>query len=169
MEHIKAEAAAGQLLEAVGREAFAYAWQLLRHREDALDAVQAAMVAAWRHRKRLRAERNSRGWFYRVLRNQCLDRLRARAAHPVAAIETDPADRSAREPIDDAVDRESVEQLRLVFEALPDPMREILLLRDFHDLAYAEIAEALEVPVGTVMSRLHRARALLRERLLANE
>ena len=48
-------------------------------------------------------------------------------------------------------------------------MREIILLRDFHDLPYAEIAQVLDIPPGTVMSRLHRARSALRERLLAKE
>jgi RNA polymerase sigma-70 factor (ECF subfamily) len=51
---------------------------------------------------------------------------------------------------------------------LPDEMREIILLRDYHDLSYAEIARVLSVPTGTVMSRLHRARCALRERMRAN-
>ena len=59
--------------------------------------------------------------------------------------------------------------MRRALEELPDEMREIVLLRDYHDLSYAEMAEVLRIPVGTVMSRLHRARSALRQRLREGE
>jgi RNA polymerase sigma-70 factor (ECF subfamily) len=158
-----------QTLELVGRRGFAYAWQILRNHDDALDAVQTALTAAWQHRRRLQPGRDPRGWFYRVLRNKCIDLMRSRQTRRSAALGNDLADRFAAEPSHDADRREELTQLRQALAELPDEMREIVLLRDFHDLPYAEIAMVLDIPAGTVMSRLHRARSALRKRLLAKE
>jgi RNA polymerase sigma-70 factor (ECF subfamily) len=163
------EAELMQALDAVGRRGFAYAWQMLRNHDDALDAVQAALAAVWQHRRRLHAGRDPRGWFYRVLRNKCVDMLRARRTHRAAALESDPPDHFGADPAAGAGQREELARLRQALAELSDEMREIVLLRDYHDLAYADIAAVLEIPPGTVMSRLHRARSALRERLLAKE
>jgi len=158
-----------QALELVGRRGFAYAWQMLRNHDDALDAVQTALTAVWQHRRRLRPGRDPRGWFYRVLRNKCVDLMRSRQTRRSAVLEKDLPDRLATEPSHDADRQEQLTHLRQALAELPDEMREIVLLRDFHDLPYAEIAMVLDIPAGTVMSRLHRARSALRERLLAKE
>jgi RNA polymerase sigma-70 factor (ECF subfamily) len=156
-------------LDAAGRRGFAYAWQMLRNHDDALDAVQSALAAVWQHRGRLQAGRDPRGWFYRVLRNKCVDVLRARRSRPAAVLEADPPDPLESNPARAAGQREDLARLRCALAELPDEMREILLLRDYHDLPYAEIATVLDIPTGTVMSRLHRARSALRERILAKE
>jgi RNA polymerase sigma-70 factor (ECF subfamily) len=158
-----------ELLDSVGRRAFAFAWQMVGNHDDALDAVQAAMAAAWRSRKKLRPGRELRGWFYRVLRNRCIDVLRGRRARRTVPLEADLPERRGADPAGDASRREQLQRLRRVLQELPDEMREIILLRDFHDLSYAEIAGVLNIPAGTVMSRLHRARSALRERMLARE
>jgi len=169
MTHAEQDAELMQALEAVGRRGFTYAWQMLRNRDDALDAVQTAMTAVWQHRRRLQKGRDPRGWFYRVLRNKCVDAMRSRRVRTSAVLEADPPDRVNADPARDADRREQLAHLRQSLAELPDEMREILLLRDFHDLPYAEIAQVLDVPPGTVMSRLHRARSALRDRLLAKE
>lgn len=166
MAHPDKDVALMQTLDAAGRRGFVYAWQMLRNREDALDAVQSALVAVWEHRGRLQPARDPRGWFYRVLRNKCVDVLRTRRAQHPAVLERDPPDPLGASPARAAGRREEVERLRCAWAELPDEMREILLLRDFHDLPYAEIATVLGIPTGTVMSRLHRARSALRERML---
>ena len=158
-----------QALDAVGRRGFAYAWQMLRNHDDALDAVQTAMTAVWQHRRRLQKGRDPRGWFYRVLRNKCVDVMRSRRVRTSAVLEADPPDPAQNDPVGNADRREQLADLRRALTGLPDEMREIILLRDFHDLPYAEIAQVLDIPPGTVMSRLHRARSALRERLLAKE
>ncbi len=158
-----------QTLEAVGRRGFTYAWQMLRNHDDALDAVQTALTAVWQHRRRLQKGRDPRGWFYRVLRNKCVDVMRSRRVRTSVALEVDPPDRTDADPARDADRREQLAHLRQALAELPDEMREIVLLRDFHDLPYAEIATVLDIPPGTVMSRLHRARLALRKRLLAKE
>ncbi|MBU0640740.1 MAG: sigma-70 family RNA polymerase sigma factor [Planctomycetes bacterium] len=162
------DAQALALIESVGRRAFAYAWQMLHNHEDALDAVQAAMVAVWRSRRRLNPERDVRAWFFCVLRNRCIDQLRTRRARGPGAAAVEPAADAADDPAQRATRSEDQARLRLELECLPEQMREIILLRDYHDLSYAEIARVLEIPSGTVMSRLHRARATLRERMLAD-
>lgn len=158
-----------QTLELVGRRGFAYAWQLLRNHDDALDAVQTAITAVWQTRRRLQRGRDPRGWFYRVLRNKCVDIIRARRVHSPATLATDPPGRFDADPARDLSLQEQLARLRAALAELPEDMREIVLLRDFHDLAYAEIAVVLGVPSGTVMSRLHRARSTLRELVLAKE
>ncbi len=158
-----------QTLEAVGRRGFAYAWQKLRNHDDALDAVQATMTAVWQHRRRLQQGRDPRGWFYRVLRNKCVDVMRSRRKRASALLEADPPDPVQNDPVGNVDRREQLAALRRALAELPDEMREIILLRDFHDLPYAEIAQVLDIPPGTVMSRLHRARSALRNRLLAKE
>jgi len=158
-----------QALDLVGRRGFTYARQMLRHHDDALDAVQSALTAVWQHRRRLQRGRDPRGWFYRVLRNKCIDIARARRTRNCAALESDPPGHAGIDPAASVDHQEELTHLRRGLAELSDDMREILLLRDYHDLAYAEIAAVLDVPVGTVMSRLHRARLALRERLLAKE
>lgn len=155
-----------EMFETVGRRGFAYAWQILHNRDDALDAVQAAMAATWAARRLLRADRDPRGWFYRTLRNKCLDLLRRRRTQQTA-------ERDGRLAAPDPVARaapglegeEDLVRLRRALDALPADAREIILLRDYHDLSYADIADVLKIPAGTVMSRLHRARAALRAQL----
>lgn len=168
-----------RMLETVGKRGFAYAWQILRNRDDALDAVQTAVAAVWQHRRKLEPGRDPRGWFYRVLRNKCIDAMRSRRTHQTASLSFDVSagdgqrtgrgDGESGDP-SAALDREQrLRQLRAALAELSDEMREIVLLRDYHDLPYAEIAQVLDIPQGTVMSRLHRARSALRERLLARE
>lgn len=169
MQNGEADAEVLQLLDSVGRRGFAFAWQMLRNHDDALDAVQATMAAVWRSRKRLRPGPELRGWFYRVLRNRCIDVMRRRRVQRAGPLEVDPPDRGASDPAHDAARQEELERLRRVLRQMPDEMREIILLRDFHDLSYAEIAGVLDIPTGTVMSRLHRARSALREQMLAKE
>ncbi|HUU97240.1 MAG TPA: RNA polymerase sigma factor [Phycisphaerae bacterium] len=169
MQNGEADVEVLRLLDSVGRRGFAFAWQMLRNHDDALDAVQASMMAAWRNRKRLRPGPELRGWFYRVLRNRCIDVMRSRRVQRAAPLEVDPPDRGASDPAHDAARREELDRLRRVLRQMPDEMREIVLLRDFHDLSYAEIAGVLDIPTGTVMSRLHRARSTLREQMLAKE
>ena len=153
------------ILDATGRRAFAYAWQLLRNHEDALDAVQSTLAAVWASRRRLHPGCDPRGWFYRTLRNKCVDVMRARRTHSAGQLESDPPARRAAPPSQAAESEEELERLRHALDELSEEAREILLLRDYHDLPYAQIADVLKIPTGTVMSRLHRARSALRDRL----
>ncbi|MFH1143291.1 MAG: sigma-70 family RNA polymerase sigma factor [Candidatus Eisenbacteria bacterium] len=140
---------------------FALAWT--GSRDDALDLSQEAFARAYRAIARFDAARPFYPWFHRILRNLCINHLaRARRLGEVPLEE-------AREKEDErpgpAAALESAETRRLVWEALRRlnaPDREILILREFQGLTYAEMAEVLGIPRGTVMSRLHQARLRLR-------
>ncbi|MCH7814492.1 MAG: RNA polymerase sigma factor [Planctomycetes bacterium] len=145
---------------------FSLAVQLLGNSDDAADTVQEGLLALWRNRERLERNRNPRGWFYRVIRNLCVDRLRHRArGKTVTFDETLAPDDAAADPAETAQRKEYRVRLRHELGNLSPNLREILYLRDFHDLSYTDIAEVLAIPAGTVMSRLHRARMELRDRL----
>ena len=150
-----------QALDAIGRRGFAFAFQMLGNRDDALDAVQG--------RERIDPNRDLKPWFYRVLRNRCIDMMRSGRLRRSATLEREPSDAASSDPSQDASRAEELARLRRELDRLPEEMQEIIMLRDYNDLSYAEIAEVLEVPKGTVMSRLHRARSALRERMLASE
>jgi len=131
---------------------------------DALDASQEAFVRAWRHIRRFNADRPFYPWYSAILRNICRTRLRRRARRrtvPLAEGHASPS--SDGNPVALA---EQTERRQRLFEAiltLKPEFREIILLKHFHGLSYKEMAEALEIPIGTVMSRLHHARQALRE------
>jgi len=155
--------------------AFALAYQMVRHREDAQDVAQEAFVRVFRGLRDFQGQAAFKTWLHRIVVNLALDALRRRSRQPAAAYD------DAREPGDEAREeigahpgddpgralqaREAGEAIRMALEELPAPQRAALLLREVEGLSYQQIAEVLECAVGTVMSRLHYARRRLRERL----
>jgi len=142
-------------LEPLLLQAGGYARSILRSRADAEDAVQTAALRGLERLSSYDEGRPFKGWWFAILRNGCVDSLRRARRHPTTALDHDVADDRAAEPAPDweALDR--------ALETLSDSHREIVRLRYFADLSYAEIAEALSIPSGTVMSRLHHARQAL--------
>jgi len=136
----------------VGRAA-AYARAILRNRHDAEDAVQQAALRAWERIDRYDPSRPFKGWWFAVLRNCCIDIQRVR--QPFENLD-------GQEPVDDrsaaTFDWRGLED---ALAKLSESHREILRLRYFGDLSYDELAETLDIPRGTVMSRLHLARKAL--------
>lgn len=133
-----------------------YAFAMLRERKEAEDAVQQAALRAWERRGQIDDERPFKAWWFGILRNHCLDRLRARKRAPMS-VALDRAELS--EPADEsALDRRA---LTAAMEQLPDGQRDVLRLRYFGEFSYQEISEILRIPSGTVMSRLHLARKAL--------
>ena len=165
-----------EALDALARscrqQAYIFALQLIGHPDDALDVAQDAMVRFFRSLGRFDPSRPVRPWLLRIVRNLVRDRARRRRVRRTESLE--PADEALHfEPTDSAPDPEALtarhELQALVWECLQelDPRyREVLVLRDYQDLSYADIATTLKIPRGTVMSRLHRARRLLQEAVL---
>jgi RNA polymerase sigma-70 factor (ECF subfamily) len=138
------------------RQSAAYAVSYLRDRKDAEDAVQQAALQAWARRAPFDSRRPFKAGWYAILRNHCLDALRTRKRAPIA-VGCDDLDLSS--PADEgALDRRALET---AMEKLPEMQREVLRLRYFGDLTYHELAQLLDIPMGTVMSRLHMARKAL--------
>jgi RNA polymerase sigma-70 factor, ECF subfamily len=150
---------------------FGYALVLTRNRVDAEDLVQETYVRAIRAMGRLRPGSNVKGWLFTILRNVWLNELRQRRKAPESLdIETDErtlhaADENTMSPHDAYVSGIERGEVRKAIEQLPAEAREVILLREYEELSYEEIAGVLDCPVGTVMSRLARARMKLKKLL----
>lgn len=149
--------------------ALAVAEALLGDADDAADAVQEAFVRAFRNLKTLREGSPFGPWFRTILRNLCRDRLRGADRRRVEWT-PETMDRQGWTEPDGAAGLEREElagAVRSALARLPAEHREILVLKEMEEMRYAEIAAALEIPRGTVASRLHHARAALRKALAA--
>ena len=155
-----------------GRAAFAFALQLLRNPEDARDVSQESVVRLLGSLDRVDVQRGSRSWLFRIVRNLVIDlqrRNRVRKTQPLETLLGDSATEMTdpqADPHRDLQRRRLQERMWRALQTLSNPHREILVLREYQDLSYAEIASVLEIAEGTVMSRLHGARKNLRSVLL---
>ena len=157
----------GQYLDGL----YGYAMVLSRNSTESEDLVQETCLRALRAIAGLRAEGSVKSWLFTILRNIWLNQLRQRRAGP-DLIELDAEENSVYEPSDvkqdphdGYVNRVEHERVRAAIQQLPLEFREIIILREYEELSYQEIAALLDCPPGTVMSRLARARSRLRDLL----
>ena len=149
---------------------------LLRDSADAEDAVQECFLRALRHFDTYRGPA-MKPWLFAILRNICRGEFARRASAPVAMDAAAEADEDAAplwqeaqvSPETEMLHERDAETIRRLVAELPDPFREAIVLREINDLSYREIADVVGVPVGTVMSRLARARSMLRKAWIAEE
>src|SRR6266849_5666270 len=141
---------------------------LLRNETQAEDAVQEAYLRAFHHFKTFQGG-DGRAWLLTIVRNGCYDRLKQSAAgtHSTFDEQTHFACQKTLNPESSLLRQERTEQLRRALENLPPQLREVLVLREFEEMSYKQIATAVEIPVGTVMSRLSRARQQLQQIVFA--
>lgn len=132
-----------------------FARWMVKNREDAEDIVQEALAKAYQAADSFRGT-DPRTWLLAIVRNQALNFVSRRKPD---------AEEMHREPADPAPGAELRLAVRTAIARLPGEFREALLLREMEGLSYKEIASVLRIPIGTVMSRLSRARALLMEEL----
>jgi RNA polymerase sigma-70 factor (ECF subfamily) len=146
---------------------YAYAMVLSRNPAMAADLVQESYLRALKAKESLRPDSNVKSWLFTILRNIWLNQLRHERAGPkLAELDSDPnlADVSiatSEDPHDLYVRNVQREQVRAAIQQLPVESREIVILREYEELSYSEIANVLQCPIGTVMSRLARARSRL--------
>ncbi len=148
-------------LENLGGGAHALAIQIMGNSADAADAVQDALTTVLEKPDAYQAAKGPlKPWFMRMVRNRCIDLLRRRRPSS-AEVEllVDPAAGPEKEA--DLADRDRA--LKQALASLDPDQRQIVVLRDYMDLSYGEIADVLDIAPGTVMSRLHRARGALGE------
>jgi RNA polymerase sigma-70 factor, ECF subfamily len=151
---------------------YATALRLTRNSADAEDLVQETFLKAFRAAGQFERGTNLKAWLYTILHNTSRNRRRGQARDKVTAdseiVEHAVALAGHGETPEQLLLRESLDvDLQAALESLPAAFREAVWLRDVDELSYAEIARVLEIPLGTVMSRIARGRRLLYERLTA--
>jgi len=159
------------LVEKYRERVWRLAYNYLRDREEAWDVAQDAFIRAWQALPSFRGQSAFYTWLFRIVINVATDRARQRSARGRAfgteAVPEEDWDRVLVEPgggPDTAAARaEQRERIRRGLDALPEHHRAIIMLSDLEGLSYREIAEVLDIPMGTVMSRLHNARKRLRD------
>ena len=157
---------------------YSAALRMTRNPADAEDVVQETFLKAYRAYDTFQEGTNLKAWLYRILTNTYINRYRKKQRRPdevdlgevedlylykrIGSTETDSASRSAEVEVLDLLVEEDV---RKAIDALPEHFRMPVLLADVEGFSYKEIAEMLDVPIGTVMSRLHRGRKSLQKAL----
>lgn len=165
-----------QMLREHHRRAFSFAYRMTGNREDAEDLTQDAFVRAFRARERYDVSRPFDRWLYRIISNLFIDRLRSKPrSTPLsldAPMEGNDGDRLFGDIPDEESDPARVllkgvmdERLQDALNSLPYQFRQTVLLTDVEGLSYDEAANALDCATGTVRSRLHRARVMMRDSL----
>ena len=144
---------------------FHYALQLVGDREDAMDITQEVFLRLHRHWARRDESKPIAAWLYAIARNLSIDQLRKRGVRGESEEDPNLEDEQARDPEDLASNSELRKKLWSAIGELPDPLREVILLRDWHGMRYAEIAEVTGTNTTTVTSRLYEARQRLRNEL----
>jgi len=165
----------GPIVEAYKRRAFFTALGLLGDREEAYDVSQEAFVRAFRAIRTFDLSREFAPWFFRILRNLCATAHARRAVRRAESLEVlqeegrEPAAGERFHPDLLAERNEAVERVWRGLAALDEKSREVIVLKDLQGYRYREIAEILDIPIGTVMSRLYHARQKLREKISEEE
>jgi RNA polymerase sigma-70 factor (ECF subfamily) len=164
-----------ELVARYSRHVYAVAYRVAGNEADAKDLSQEAFIRVWRARHRIDPAARLEGWLYRIVTNLYIDLLRRRRGQKVHSLDEpfvtasgeltrekpDPSADIERTVLDAMVDRRVQEALL----TLTPELRMVVVLADVQGYAYEEIAAMMNVPVGTVKSRLHRARRALRDRL----
>jgi len=167
-------AALCELLVRYERKAYNIAFRLMGNHADAADAAQEALVRVYTRLHNFRGDSAFSTWLFRVVTNTCLDELRRRGRIRWASLDDKLpgeegdlprqilADEEMISPVDFAERREVQAAVQRAIARLPEDYRVVVVLRDLQDYSYQEIADMLNTSVGTIKSRLHRARLALK-------
>lgn len=160
------------LVERYQRKVYAVALGMLKDKEEAMDVSQEAFVKVYKYLDHFKGDASFYTWLYRITVNICIDIIRKRSGAGGEAVEFDesvPMDvseanigalgsRLGTNPQKSALRRELAEKIQEALAAVPEKHRAILLLREIEGMSYEELARTLDIPKGTVMSRLFHAR-----------
>jgi RNA polymerase sigma-70 factor (ECF subfamily) len=161
----------GELVRRWERKIYALAYGILGSAEDARDATQETFFAAYRSLPGFRGDAKVSSWLHRIAVNQCISRQRRARVRPETSLEDDAAHErllaapGRESPALTAEARQRQEEVRRAVAALPPELREVVLMKEFEELTFQEIADALQIPLSTVKSRLYTALRQLRMRL----
>jgi RNA polymerase sigma-70 factor (ECF subfamily) len=169
-----------RLIEFCGPRVYALVYRMIGHHEDALDLVQDTFLRVYQALPRFRGECAFETWLYRIVVNVCHNELKRRRRRPLTFTESDSELAngtfsvleqlvSGETPEDLSLRHECQRQLEQMIQQLPELYRLVVVLHDIQGLSYEELAAALNMNIGTVKSRLHRAHQLLREKIFQNQ
>ena len=154
------------------RRIFALAYGMLGREEEARDATQETFISAFRNLRGFRGEAKVSSWLHRIAINQCITRQRRAKVRGETALgdETDGSGESLVAPTHEsparaAESRQRTEIVRRAVNTLPTELRQVVVMKEFEELTFQEIAEALDLPISTVKSRLYTALRQLQMRL----
>ena len=164
-----------RLVRAYEKRVFALTLRMCGNAEDAAEAAQEAFLAVWQGLKFFRGEASFSTWLYRLASNACVDLLRREGRHRAAAgpsLNDEELDLAAADPAptpQEAAERAELrQQIEAGLQKLSLEYRQVLVLREMHQLSYEEIGQTLNLDPGTVKSRISRGRKRLRKILLEN-
>jgi RNA polymerase sigma-70 factor (ECF subfamily) len=168
------ERAYRELVERFQRPVYTVAFRMLRSAEDAEDVTQETFVRVFRALDRYDPARSFEAWLFTITTRLSIDLLRRRKVRPVSLVRRDAeSDEEQHIDVEDpglrpdelASHAEEERKTKSLIDSLPPHYRVVVVLRHQQDLSYEEIAEVLHLPLGTVKARIHRARALLKDRI----
>ncbi len=159
----------GELVKRWERRIFALTYGMLGREEDARDATQETFLAAFRNLRGFRGEAKVSSWLHRIAVNQCISRQRRSKVRSESALD-DEQENSFATPVSDsparvAEGRQETLAVRRAINSLPVELRQVVVMKEFEELTFREIAEALDLPLSTVKSRLYTAMKQLQQRL----
>lgn len=149
------------------RPLFRHAYHMLHSAEEAYDITQEVFLRAHKETRLFDAEFHLKGWLYRVTANLSLKHIRARRVRALFVLRRPEVEKEVSIPVADAIAGEVRKEVAEALQSLPPRFRQLVVLRYFDDLSYKEIADAMKMPIGSVMSGLSRSRERLK-RLLRN-
>jgi RNA polymerase sigma-70 factor (ECF subfamily) len=163
-----------ELVKRYQDKVYRLSYKILRHEEDAAEALQDAFLSAYRGLKGFKVQSTFSTWLYRIATNASLMKYRKRRSLHVSLEQSQSSDEDAEtlqvpdwstQPLDALLDSETRQVMEEGIQRLPEELRTVFVLRDVEGLSNAEVAEVLDLTVAAVKSRLHRARIALRDRL----
>lgn len=162
----------GELVRRWERRIFALTYGMLGREEDARDATQETFIAAFRNLRGFRGEAKVSSWLHRIAVNQCITRQRRAKVRSETALEDEEekdagtlASPAAFSPVRVVEKRQTTQAVRKAINSLPVELRQVVVMKEFEDLTFKEIAEVLGLPLSTVKSRLYTALKQLEMRL----
>ena len=160
----------GELVRRWERRIFALTYGMLGREEDARDATQETFLAAFRNLRGFRGEAKVSSWLHRIAVNQCISRQRRAKVRSESALDDDNEAGSFAVPVSESPvrvveGRQETLAVRRAINSLPLELRQVVVMKEFEELTFREIADALDLPLSTVKSRLYTALRQLQMRL----
>jgi RNA polymerase sigma-70 factor, ECF subfamily len=162
----------GEIVRRWERRIFALTYGILGREEDARDATQETFLAAFRNLRNFRGEAKVSSWLHRIAVNQCITRQRRAKVRSESALEDEEekhgetfAAPTSYSPARVTESNEETQAVRKAINSLPMELRQVIVMKEFEDLTFREIADTLDLPLSTVKSRLYTALKQLQLRL----